>query len=64
VKREGLPDLGHHRQRATGRRRHLDRRGDDPDTWHPASVPFPAATLVGFDIAADGKIVVTIPLRP
>jgi hypothetical protein len=38
--------------------------GDDRHAWHPASVPFPAATLVGFDITADGKILVTIPLRP
>jgi hypothetical protein len=35
----------------------------DLHTWHPASVPFPAAALAGFDIAADGKILVTIPLR-
>jgi hypothetical protein len=38
--------------------------GDDLDTWHPASVPFPAAALAGFDMTADGKILVTIPLRP
>jgi hypothetical protein len=37
---------------------------DDRDTWHPASVPFPAATLAGFDITADGKILVTIALHP
>jgi hypothetical protein len=36
--------------------------GDDLHAWYPASVPFPAATLVGFDITADGKVLVTISL--
>ena len=36
----------------------------DQHAWYPASVPFPAAALVGFDITADGRILVTIPLRP
>ena len=36
----------------------------DPHAWHTASVPFPAATLAGFDITAGGKILVTIPLHP
>ena len=49
MKREGLPDLGHHRKRATGRRRYLDRHGDDPDTWHPASVLPPGLALVSTD---------------
>ena len=35
----------------------------DPRTWHPASVPFQAAALAGFDITADGKMLVIIPLR-
>jgi hypothetical protein len=29
----------------------------------PASVPFPAAALAGFEITTDGKILVTIPLH-
>ena len=37
---------------------------DGLHAWHTASVPFPAATLAGFDITADGKILVTIPLHP
>jgi hypothetical protein len=32
--------------------------------WYPASVPFPAASLAGFDITAGGTVVVAIPLRP
>ena len=36
---------------------------DDVATWHPVSVPFPAAALAAFDITARGKILVTIPLR-
>jgi hypothetical protein len=35
-----------------------------PHAWFPASVPFPAGSLTGFDITADGKILVAIPLRP
>lgn len=37
--------------------------GDDLHAWYYASVPFPAATLAGFDITAGGKVLVTIPLR-
>jgi hypothetical protein len=36
----------------------------DPHAWYPASVPFPAGSLAGFDITADGKVLVAIPLRP
>jgi hypothetical protein len=36
----------------------------DPHAWYPASVPFPAASLDSFDITADGKVLVIIPLRP
>jgi hypothetical protein len=36
----------------------------DPHAWYPASVPFPAASLDGFDITAHGKVLVIIPLRP
>jgi len=30
-------------------------------TWYPASVPWPAASLRGFDITAGGQILVTVP---
>jgi len=30
--------------------------------WYPASVPFPAGSLAGFDITAGGTVVVAIPL--
>ena len=36
----------------------------DPHAWYPASVPFPAASLAGFDITVHGNVVVTISLRP
>jgi hypothetical protein len=36
----------------------------DPHAWYPASVPFPAGSLAGFDITAGGTVLVTIPLRP
>jgi hypothetical protein len=36
----------------------------DPHAWYPASVPFPAASLVGFHITAHGSVLVTILLRP
>jgi hypothetical protein len=36
----------------------------DPHAWYPASVPFPAASLVGFHITAYGNVLVTILLRP
>jgi hypothetical protein len=36
----------------------------DPNAWYPASVPFPAASLAGFDITAGGTVLVAIPLRP
>ena len=36
---------------------------DDLHAWPLAAVPFPAATLAGFDIIADGKILVTITVR-
>ncbi len=45
-------------------RRRLAATADDLHTWDPAPVPFPAAALASFDIAADGKILMTIPLRP
>jgi hypothetical protein len=32
-------------------------------TWYPASVPIPAASLRRFTIVADGKTLVTIPVR-
>ena len=32
-------------------------------TWYPASVPWPAASLRGFDITADGHTLVTIPAQ-
>jgi hypothetical protein len=37
-----------------------------PATWTRGTpaVPFPAAALADFDITADGKILVTILLRP
>jgi hypothetical protein len=35
-----------------------------PHAWYPASVPFPAASLAGFDITVGGKVLVAIPLRP
>jgi Putative zinc-finger len=35
-----------------------------PHAWYPASVPFPAASLTGFDITTGGTVVVAIPLRP
>lgn len=35
-----------------------------PHAWYPASVPFPAASLAGFDITAHGKVLVTISLHP
>jgi len=36
----------------------------DPHAWYPASVPFPAGSLAGFDITAGGTVLVAIPLRP
>jgi hypothetical protein len=36
----------------------------DPHAWYPASVPFPAARLAGFDITVHGNVVVTVSLRP
>jgi hypothetical protein len=35
-----------------------------PHAWYPASVPFPAGSLAGFDITADGKVLVAVPLHP
>ena len=35
----------------------------DPHAWYPASVPFPATSLVGFDITTGGKILMAIALR-
>jgi len=34
-----------------------------PHAWYPASVPFPVS-LAGFDITADGKVLVAVPLHP
>lgn len=36
----------------------------DLHAWYPASVPFQAASLDGFDITAHGQVLVVIPLRP
>jgi anti-sigma factor RsiW len=36
--------------------------GSQP-TWYPASVPIPAASLRRFTIVADGRTLVTIPVR-
>ena len=36
----------------------------DPHAWYPASVPFPAGSLAGFDITTGGTVLVAIPLRP
>jgi hypothetical protein len=36
----------------------------DPHAWYPASVPFPAGSLAGFDITAGGTVLVAVPLRP
>jgi len=35
-----------------------------PHAWYPASVPFPVTSLAGFDITADGKVLVAVPLHP
>jgi Putative zinc-finger len=32
-------------------------------TWYPASVPWPAGSLRGFDITAGGQTLVTVPAR-
>jgi len=32
-------------------------------TWYPASVPWPASSLRGFDITAGGQTLVTVPAR-
>jgi anti-sigma factor RsiW len=36
----------------------------DPHAWYPASVPFLAGSLAGFDITAGGTVLVAVPLRP
>ena len=36
----------------------------DPHAWCPASVPFPAGSLAGFDITAGDTVLVAVPLRP
>jgi hypothetical protein len=33
-----------------------------PVVWYPASVPFPAATVRSFELVADGRILVTVPV--
>jgi hypothetical protein len=38
--------------------------GADPHAWHPASVPFAAASLDSLDITAHGTVLVIISLRP
>ena len=35
----------------------------DPHASYPASLPFPATSLAGFDITTGGKVLVAIPLR-
>ena len=45
-------------------RRRLDRHTQRPARVVPRSVPFPAASLVGFHITAHGNVLVTILLRP
>jgi Putative zinc-finger len=35
-----------------------------PHAWYPASVPFPAGSLAGFDITTGATVLVVIPLRP
>jgi anti-sigma factor RsiW len=32
--------------------------------WYPASVPFPAGALRGFEVTADGKAQITVRVRP
>jgi anti-sigma factor RsiW len=32
-------------------------------TWYPASVPWPAGSLVGFDVTAGGQTLVTVPAQ-
>jgi hypothetical protein len=31
--------------------------------WYPASAPFPAASVRGFEVTAGGKVVVTVAAR-
>jgi hypothetical protein len=35
-----------------------------PAAWYPASASFPASTVRSFEVIADGKILVTIPVSP
>jgi anti-sigma factor RsiW len=36
---------------------------DSQHTWYPASVPWPTASLQGFDITASGQTLVTVPAQ-